>query len=645
MKKLIFSFFEVSRLAKRVITLGFDLIFVVGAFFVALFIRVEEVDYWLFPDLYLAVACTAIFSVVFWLRLGLYRAVIRFIDTKALSTILLGCTFSAFMLVACAFVLEAKIPRSIPLIYFAIVFVFVAGSRFMVRELIQSQNKKGKQPVLIYGAGSSGRQLCLALQHGAEYNPVGLVDDKKDLHGSTVNGIKVSPSEELGDLIEKFNITKVLLAIPSCSGENKAKIISKIEKLNVEMLTIPGSADLVSGKCQISELRNVAIDDLLGRESVKPNEILMKRNIWNKNVLVTGAGGSIGSELCRQVIAQKPKLLVLFEVSEYALYAIDKELENYLQSQDCETKIVPLMGSILNKDLLADTLRLFNIHTVYHAAAYKHVPLVEHNVASGIINNVWGTLNVAETAIEQSVELVVLISTDKAVRPTNFMGASKRLSELVLQAFAQQGSATCFSMVRFGNVLGSSGSVVPLFKKQIANGGPVTVTHPEITRYFMTIPEAAQLVIQAGGMANGGEVFVLDMGESVRIDDLARKMITLSGFQVNDADNPDGEIKIEYTGLRPGEKLFEELLIGGAIEGTSHKRIMKAVEVSLTMEELRKLLGQINAALTEKDIEKVRKLLIEAPLGFSPQSEPADVLWLSNRSKLPDEISSVESLH
>ncbi|WP_342777391.1 nucleoside-diphosphate sugar epimerase/dehydratase [Litorilituus lipolyticus] len=567
-------------------------------------------------------------------RIGLYRAVIRFIDTKALSTIFVACLFSGVIFVVSSYFLNAKMPRSIPFIYISLLLIFVGGSRLVIRGLINTQNGKGKLPVIIYGAGSSGRQLALSLQHGAEFSPVAFIDDNKELQKITVAGLSVFTSRAIKILVEKYDVKKILLAMPSMSSKHRKRLLNQLESYSIEVLTIPGSADLVSGKLQIDTLRKVDIVDLLGRDSVKPIDRLFRRCIENKNVLVTGAGGSIGSEICRQIIKNNPSSLVLFEASEYALYSIEKELNESLLADNSSIKVLPVLANALDKALIQNVMTNFNVNTVYHAAAYKHVPIVEHNVVSGIRNNVWGTLTSAQAAKECGVENFVLISTDKAVRPTNVMGASKRIAELCLQALADQDSETNFSMVRFGNVLGSSGSVVPLFKKQITEGGPVTITHPDINRYFMTIPEAAQLVIQAGAMGLGGEVYVLDMGKPVKINSLAEKMIHLSGLTVKSKDNYDGDIEIVYTGLRPGEKLYEELLIGENVEGTKHKRIMKARESSMTWDHLQDFLAKLKAAMDGGDIALVRQLLIEAPLGFNPSSEISDSLWLKEKKTL-----------
>ena len=424
---------------------------------------------------------------------------------------------------------------------------------------------------------------------------------------------------------------KILLSIPSATIAQRKAILQALEPLPCEVLSIPGMKDLVDGKVTVNSLKKVSVNDLLGREKVEPDLQLLEKNISDKNVLITGAGGSIGSELCRQILSNQPQVLVLFELSEFALYSIYKDLEQLSGRLNSTTKIIPLLGNVLDKNHLIDVMKNFAINTVYHAAAYKHVPLVEYNTTAGVLNNVFGTLNCAIAAQTANVQTFVLISTDKAVRPTNTMGASKRMAELILQALAAtKNHQTIFCMVRFGNVLGSSGSVIPLFEKQIAMGGPVTLTHQEITRFFMTIPEAAELVLQAGAMAKGGDVFVLDMGESVKIIDLARKMIKLSGNNIKNDTGKDGDIEIQITGLRPGEKLYEEVLIGENVQGTQHPRIMTAQEKMLSWESLSSLLERLHTACNERNADTIRILLQEAPTDFSPKDEICDLLYKAN---------------
>lgn len=626
---LVRRFFEVPRWAKRAITLMCDASFIGASIVLALMIRVGE-DWSTYFDqpLYYAIASLIVASILVWIKLGLYRAVIRYMDIKVLANILWGSLASTILLVGGLFLFNTDLPRSVPFIYFTLITLLVAGSRLLVRGFINTQSIRQKTNVAIYGAGAAGRQLCASLQQGAEHRPIFFVDDDDGLQGTTVNDLRVFSPEFLPELIKKHDIAKVLFAIPSASTREKKAIFNKVQALSVEMMTIPGSADLISGKVNVSELRHVDIQDLLGRDQVEPDDKLLDKCIKGKVVMVTGAGGSIGSELARLIATRAPERLVLFELSEYNLYAIEGELKQ----RNPDIEVSPVLGSVQDKQHVQRVIDRLGVQTIYHAAAYKHVPLVEYNVISGARNNVLGTQVVAEAADKYAVEHFVLISTDKAVRPTNIMGTSKRVAELVVQDFASRTTKTTFSMVRFGNVLGSSGSVIPLFKRQIEEGGPVTVTHPDITRYFMTIPEAAALVIQAGAMAKGGDVFVLDMGQPVRIMDLATKMIHLMGLTVRDEHHPDGDIDISFSGLRPGEKLYEELLIGGEVSGTNHPRIMRAKELYMKHSELNNLLHAFADACDKNDAETARQLLMDAPTGFTPSSELADLLALNDGS-------------
>lgn len=615
------------RAVKRAVTALADIVFIGSALMLALIIRVGD-DYglWVTDTYLIATVLLVVLTLSIWVRIGLYRAVIRFLDVRALTTILWGAAASAFLLLSLSFVLKLALPRSVPFIYFAVALIFVAGSRLLVRGLIQSKHGAASVNVAIYGAGSAGRQLCLSLQNGFEYTPALFVDDARHLQGASVAGVRVYPPDSLPDLINKHQISKVLFAIPSVSADRKKVIFNRLQALQIEMLTIPGSAELINGTLGSEQLRSIDINDLLGREAVNPDTNLLSKCIADKTVLITGAGGSIGSELCRQIISQNPTRLVLLDHSELNLYALERELTG-LSEEESNVEIVPVLGSVRDEQLLDNLFHHYAIDTIYHAAAYKHVPLVEQNMTNGLLNNVDGTRCLAEAALEHKIKHFILVSTDKAVRPTNVMGASKRLAELVVQEAAARAHSTIFAMVRFGNVLGSSGSVVPLFREQISSGGPVTVTHASITRYFMTVPEAASLVIQAGAMAGGGEVFVLDMGEPVKVLDLAHKMIHLMGYSVRDEQNPSGDIEVQFTGLRPGEKLFEELLVGENAQGTKHPRIMCAQEEKLTGLELQTLLDQINLAIHRSDFEALRDILITAPLGYVPSSPIADNLF------------------
>ena len=503
---------ELNRAQKRVIQLLADSAIILFSFVMAMFLRLEGLNFLRDPDVWVAVGVLLPVSLVIFIRLGFYRAVIRYISLQALKAIVIGVLGSAAALFIASQLFVLPIPRSVPAIYALLALCLLGGLRMAMRGLFRRENNYRRVPVLIYGAGSSGRQLLSSLRAGPEYRAVGFVDDLPELHGTEIGGLRVHDPDNIQSLITLHGVELILLAVPSASRAERNAIVDRLEALSVRVQTIPGMADVVSGKARVNELQDVAIEDLLGRDPVPAREDLMAGNIRGKAVMVTGAGGSIGSELCRQIILQAPDVLVLWELSELALYNLDMELRETVEACGLKVRIVPLIGSVQNPGRIAAALNRFGVQTVYHAAAYKHVPLVEYNVVEGLRNNVFGTRIVVDAAIKAGVEAFILVSTDKAVRPTNIMGASKRLAELVCQAAAVRNTGTVFSMVRFGNVLGSSGSVIPRFRAQVEAGGPVTVTHPDITRYFMTIPEAAQLVIQAGGMASGGDVFVLDMG-------------------------------------------------------------------------------------------------------------------------------------
>ncbi|EPA4345795.1 polysaccharide biosynthesis protein [Shigella sonnei] len=624
---------ELPRIVKRGIIICIDVVMVIFSFWLSYWLRLDEQTAFLSAPMWFAAAILTIFTVFIFIRIGLYRAVLRYVSAKIMLLIPVGILASTLSLVVISYSLSIMLPRTVVGIYFLVLLLLTSGSRLLFR-MILNYGVKGSAPVLIYGAGESGRQLLPALMQAKEYFPVAFVDDNPRLHKAVIHGVTVYPSDKLSYLVDRYGIKKILLAMPSVSKSQRQKVITRLEHLPCEVLSIPGMVDLVEGRAQISNLKKVSIDDLLGRDPVAPDAKLMAENITGKAVMVTGAGGSIGSELCRQIVRYKPAKLVLFELSEYALYAIEKELSALCDKEVLNVPVIPLLGSVQRQNRLQMVMKSFGIQTVYHAAAYKHVPLVEHNVVEGVRNNVFGTLYCAESAIESGVETFVLISTDKAVRPTNTMGTTKRLAELVLQALSARQSQTRFCMVRFGNVLGSSGSVVPLFEKQIAQGGPVTLTHRDIIRYFMTIPEASQLVIQAGAMGHGGDVFVLDMGDPVKIYDLAKRMIRLSGLSVRDDKNPDGDIAIEVTGLRPGEKLYEELLIGDSVQGTSHPRIMTANEVMLRWQDLSLLLKELDQACHDFDHERIRSLLLQAPAAFNPTDDICDLVWQQKKSLL-----------
>ena len=544
---------------------------------------------------------------------------------------MLGSAISGVLFFLSVLLFEQRLRLALPVAYFLMLVVLIAGSRIMLRTMLTNRHRKQMIPVIIYGAGQSGRQLLEAIKQVSEYNAVAFVDDNAAIQRMVIYDLPVHKPSEIGNLINRYGVEKILLAIPSASTEVRKNIIHQLEAYPCEVLTIPGMKDLVDGKISASSLKKVSVVDLLGRDPVAPRPELMAADISGKVVMVTGAGGSIGSELCRQIIRNRPAKLILFELSEFSLYSIDKELSEFQTASGTAIEVLPILGSVQHRKRLLTIMQTFGVQTVYHAAAYKHVPMVEFNTIEGVRNNIYGTMFCAQAAIDARVETFVLISTDKAVRPTNTMGASKRMAELVLQALAaEQGQTTRFCMVRFGNVLGSSGSVVPVFEQQIAAGGPVTLTHADITRYFMTIPEAAQLVIQAGAMGKGGDVFVLDMGDSVKIIDLAKQMIRLSGLEVKDAAHPEGDIEIQVTGLRPGEKLYEELLIGDEVQKTTHPRIMTASEVMLPWNVLSDIITRMDEACRQSDQSALRRLLLEAPTGFAPKDDICDLVWQQN---------------
>lgn len=625
------SFLHLPRLHKQIVAATADFLLLPFTFYLAIFLRYDGINYDLFARyLWLAIAAPLI-SIPIFIRLGLYRAVIRFIDQKIVYVTVIGVSFSVAILAALAALITQMngLSRGVFGIYWVSAIMYIVASRFITRGyLLHIIASNGLIRVAIYGAGQAGTQLARALRGGNEYMPVAFIDEKRELQGATIGGIKVYSIECLQDLIADKKIKEILLAMPSLSKAQQKQILEHLEPLKVKIKVTPPVESLVNGELRLQDIRDIEIEDLLGRDPVAPNLGLISSCITAKSVMVTGAGGSIGSELCRQIIHLRPTRLILFEMSEFALYSIEQELRTLQNEHSLTAELVPFLGSILNTEKCTLILSTFSVETIYHAAAYKHVPLVEHNPVEGIRNNVFGTLSIADAAIKANVKSFVLISTDKAVRPTNVMGSTKRLAELILQAFSRESKGcTRFSMVRFGNVLGSSGSVVPLFRKQILAGGPITVTHPNITRYFMTIPEAAQLVLQAGAMGEGGDVFVLDMGEPVKIMDLAKRMIHLSGLEIKSDITQDGAIEIEYVGLRPGEKLYEELLIGNDVEGTEHPLIMRAQETEIPWPVLQDLLEKMKNACDRFDSEEVRKILLQAVTEYVPQCGIEDLIW------------------
>lgn len=627
-------FLNFSRFQKRLISVAADCLALFFALYAAFSLRLDQ-QLWVPSREHIVVSgLTVVFTIGVFIKLGLYRAVVRYLSDRAFLTIISGVFISSVTLILLGYWLEVLVPRSVPVIYGALAFIFVSGTRMTVRMLVNRPRRHNKEFVAIVGAGETGMQLANALDQGTEYHPTAFITLTKANHRALINGIPVYDISHIEKAVKEHRIKRLLLALDADSGMDRKRLLKKLEPLAIPVQTVPTMSELVAGQARINDIRDLELEDLLGRDPVQPDNAQVANSLYGKSVLVTGAGGSIGSELCRQIIRHRPSRLVLFEQSEFSLYAVERELQALNQIEGLGVEIHALLGSVTHRRRCEAVMRSFAIETVYHAAAYKHVPLVEHNVIEGVQNNVFGTFHVAEAAIAAEVKRFVLISTDKAVRPTNVMGASKRMAELVLQGLAQRQSDTIFSMVRFGNVLGSSGSVVPLFRDQIRDGGPVTVTHPDIIRYFMTIPEASQLVLQAGSMGLGGEVFVLDMGEPVKIADLARKMIHLMGLMEKTDDHPDGDIQIVFSGLRPGEKLYEELLIGDNPQGTAHPRIMMAREASMAWEEVEHTLSRLMKASQDFDCLEVVEILKAAPTGFAPNGQVADLVWCNGDHRL-----------
>ncbi|MGV1837465.1 polysaccharide biosynthesis protein [Rhizobium rhizogenes] len=635
--KLVLPFLALPRSTKRALALLVDASLCVLTVWFAYCLRLDD---WVILEgvEWLPAIVSLLVAIPIFIVLGLYRAIFRYAGMSAFMTVVKAVAIYAlaFMTIFTAISVPG-VPRTVGILQPLLLLIAIGLSRMWTRYWLGNAyqrllNRNQLAKVLIYGAGASGRQLSGALANSAELNVVGYLDDDRNLHGSIMGGLPIYDPTDLPALVVSGDIKGVLLALPNASRQRRNEILESMRKARVTVRTMPDLTALAQGRVAVSDLRELDIEDLLGRNVIAPDRALIDKNIRGKVVMVTGAGGSIGSELCRQILKNGPSCLLLVEQNEFGLYAIHGELEKAAAtSGNSEIRIIPFLASIRDDRRLRQIMEAWRPKTVYHAAAYKHVPLVEYNPVEGIRNNVLGTLTTAEVARDCGVEDFVLISTDKAVRPTNIMGASKRLAEMVLQAMDADrkpgADGTNFAMVRFGNVLGSSGSVVPLFRHQIRDGGPITLTHPDITRYFMTIPEASQLVIQAGAMSGGGDVFLLDMGEPVRIADLARRMVELSGLTVRDEDEPDGDIELEITGLRPGEKLYEELLIGDNPQSTSHPRIMRAKEDFLPWLELSKKLAALQAALDENDVPLARGLLQNLVSGYAPSGEVIDLVF------------------
>ncbi|WP_180146369.1 nucleoside-diphosphate sugar epimerase/dehydratase [Acinetobacter sp. YH12052] len=605
MKDIIRSIASLPRRQKQIVLVLMDICVLPLMMWLAYAIRLARPNVQVMQGLDAWYIYVGILGIAIFALLGIYRAIVRSFNEDYLLRILIGTFIQIVALYTIKKLNVAFIPMSIPLMYGFMLFSYMWWSRAVIRyaTLKTFAKKQSRKRVAIYGAGLAGQQIAAALNRSDDYLPVCFIDDKRSLHGQSLSGLKIYSPKKAQAKLGKFGIEEVLLAMPSVGRTRKKEIIESFDSADVKIMELPGVTQLVDGQVQVSDIREVDIIDLLGRDPVPPKAELLEKNIKNKVVMVTGAGGSIGSELCRQIVKHQPKMLVLFEMSEFALYSIDREL------QASDIHIIPVLGSVTNQSKLERILQQYAVQTVYHAAAYKHVPLVEANPFEGIYNTSIGTQRSVDAAVNQNVETFVLISTDKAVRPTNVMGASKRMAELYCQGLASTNPKTQISIVRFGNVLGSSGSVVPLFKKQIAQGGPVTVTHPEVTRYFMTIPEAAQLVIQAGAMGTGGDVFLLDMGEPVKIVDLAKQMIRLSGFKPID-DKGIGDIAIQFTGLRPGEKLYEELLIDSEnVEKTGHERILKSFEKFYGINEMRNIYQNFELEYMAESFDNIGNIL------------------------------------
>ena len=652
--------FASSRHWKQVILLVLDACFISFAIWLAVIIRWNSISYTFATNDFATIAITLMLSIIVFLRIGLYRAIVRFMGQQAILSIIKGVTLSSLILAVVAFLLRSDMPRSVPLIYWAIALILIGGSRLLVRSLYQNLVLSTGERVIIYGAGASGRQLLTTLSINGEYRPSAFVDNNEQLVDSVVNGLSVYHPDQLPTLIDRFDIRYIFLALPSVAIGRRKAIIDQLESLPVYIKTVPSFDDLLAGTATIDQLLDIDLADLLGREVVPPDPQLIAQCIEDKTVMVTGAGGSIGLELCQQIIRCQPRELILFDISEYALYQAEKELRQQIAFQQLDCQVVSLLGTVQDEQQLTEIFKTFAVDTVYHAAAYKHVSMVENNIAAGVRNNVFGTLASGRAATTAGVETFVLVSTDKAVRPAGVMGASKRLAELVLQALAQKYPNTRYCTVRFGNVLGSSGSVVPLFRQQIRDGGPVTVTHKEASRFFMTISEAAQLVLQAGALAKGGDVFVLDMGEPVKILDIAKHMIRLTGANVSMATGvsthhttpPNGSIPIHFCGLRPGEKLHEELVLGNNITGTTHPKIMQAEEELLSEAVIDKYLSQLEQACTRNDCIAIYHILLDAVSGFNASDGVSDSVWLrrkrendeNNKDSIDDNVVELKSL-
>ena len=625
---------KLSRAQKTALQIALDASILIVSFLGSMLFQLEGLGFVKQPIIW-GVLFSSVFATLsaFW-ALGLYKIIVRFLTGKVFLVIFKGVVVAAISLYAAGLIFGARLPLSVSFIFAVFAFISIGGVRIAARTYLRNTNHATKLPVIIYGAGAAGLQLLNTLFHGQEFAPVALVDDDPSLENMSVAGLRVYLPATIPHLVKKTGTRVILLAIPSIERVRRQQIVNALEGLQLEIRMIPSMSDIIIGKAKISDVRTVSAEDLLGRDPVIPDNELLGKNVTGRSVMVSGAGGSIGSELCRSVLDQGPSVLVLYDISEFALYTIELELTATAKHLNYQTRIIPILGSVQNRDRLEASIKAFKVQTIYHAAAYKHVPLLEENMVEGIRNNVFGTLAISLAARKLGVENFILISTDKAVRPTNIMGASKRIAELICQAQAEKASPTVFSMVRFGNVLGSSGSVIPRFREQIMAGGPVTVTHKDINRYFMTIPEAAQLVIQAGALGQGGDVFLLDMGDPVRIMDLAFSIVNLYGLTAYVVDHPHqispekGDIPVCITGLRKGEKLYEELLIGENPKPTKHPRIMTASEISLPYEVLMPVLDRLLRACENSNLPEIIAIMHELPLDYVPLgTDISDLLW------------------
>ena len=631
-KNYLLKIFNLSRFQKTCVQILTDVILIAFSLFLSLLIRLDDIQVIINKDHWFILIFLIPITILINSRLGFYQSIIRYVSDKFFITAGFAICLSAISMFLGSEIFQIFIPRSIPFIYFNFLFILTISIRYFLKSMFLNYNFDQRKPMAIYGAGDAGIRLLNSLHNSLEFQPLMFLDDDNKLTNKTINGIKVNQFDKSIHLLKKLNIKLILLALPSVSITSRAIIINRLEKYNIEVKTIPSMTDLINGRAEITDFFNITIKDILERDEIPSKTNLMKSNIFQKIVLVTGGGGSIGSELCNQILKIKPKIIIYLDNSEYALYKVNNEIQSYISINNLNIKAFPILGSVQDKKFLKNLFNKYKIQTIYHTAAYKHVPLVEQNIIEGLKNNIFGTKIIAELAIINKVETFMLISSDKAVRPTNYMGASKRLAELICQNFSENQNDTVFCIVRFGNVIGSSGSVIPLFEKQIKNNGPVTVTHKEVTRFFMTIKEAVGLVIQAGAMSKNGDLFILDMGKPIKILHLAEKMIRLYGkiplINYSYQSNPTSKnvIEIKLTGLRPGEKIYEELLIDNNSLPTKHPRILRARERSIDRQRLTILLDNLNQFSKNEDLKNIKLLLEKAEIGFNTSKRISDLV-------------------